>query len=82
VVSSFATSAARIGTPISMKSPMATVTDEHPTRFGGFAALPLQDPKAAAAELERTVKQYGFCGGLINAHTQGKYLDHHYPVSG
>jgi len=37
---------------------LKTVIDEHPTRFGGFAALPLQDPKAAADELERTVKQY------------------------
>ena len=55
---------------------LKTVIDAHPTRFGGFAALPLQDPKAAADELERTVKQYGFSGGLINAHTQGKYLDH------
>src|SRR6478672_457843 len=55
---------------------LKTVIDQHPTRFGGFAALPLQDPKAAADELERTVEQYGFSGGLINAHTQGKYLDH------
>jgi len=55
---------------------LKTVIDQHPTHFGGFAALPLQDPKAAADELERTVKQYGFSGGLINAHTQGKYLDH------
>jgi 2,3-dihydroxybenzoate decarboxylase len=48
---------------------LKTVIDQHPTHFGGFAALPLQDPKAAADELERTVKQYGFSGGLINAHT-------------
>lgn len=35
-------------------------------RFGGLAALPMQDPKAAAAELERAVKQLGFVGCMIN----------------
>ncbi|MCX5947173.1 MAG: amidohydrolase family protein [Cyanobacteria bacterium] len=49
---------------------------QHPGRFAGWAALPLQDPKAAADELERTVTQFGFCGALINGHCQGKYLDH------
>src|SRR5512139_1035729 len=29
---------------------------QHPSRFAGFAALPTSDPKAAADELERTVK--------------------------
>lgn len=52
----------------------ATVT-EHPDRFAGFAALPLQDPQAAAKELERCVTQLGLKGALVNAHTQGRYLD-------
>lgn len=47
----------------------------HPTRFAGFAALALQDPAAAADELERAVRDLGMCGALVNAHTQGKYLD-------
>lgn len=51
------------------------VIEENPTRFGGFATIALQDPKAAADELERTVTQYGFSGALVNAHSQGKYLD-------
>jgi 2,3-dihydroxybenzoate decarboxylase len=38
----------------------------HPKRFGGLAAIPLQDPKAAAAELERAVRQMGFVGCMIN----------------
>jgi 2,3-dihydroxybenzoate decarboxylase len=54
---------------------LAGVIAEHPGRFAGFAALPLQDPKAAAAELERAVTQLGLCGALVNAHTQGRYLD-------
>jgi gamma-resorcylate decarboxylase len=34
-----------------------------PNRFGAFAALPMQDPDAAAAELHRTVKELGFLRG-------------------
>ena len=37
-----------------------------PSRFHGFAAVPVQDPKAAADELERAVRQLGFKGALIN----------------
>jgi len=47
----------------------------HPDRFAGFAALPLQDPKAAADELERAVTQLGFRGALVNGHTNSEYLD-------
>ncbi|GAA5162986.1 amidohydrolase family protein [Pseudonocardia eucalypti] len=54
---------------------LAGLVAEHPTRFAGFAALPLQDPHAAAKELDRVVTQLGMPGALINAHTQGRYLD-------
>ncbi len=54
----------------------ASTIAEHPTRFSGFAALPLQDPVAAADELERAVRDLGLKGALVNAHTQGRYLDH------
>jgi predicted TIM-barrel fold metal-dependent hydrolase len=37
-----------------------------PKRLKGFAALPLQDPDAAARELTRCVKELGFCGALVN----------------
>ena len=47
----------------------------HPARFRGFAAVPMQDPREAADELERAVKELGFKGALINGHTQGVYLD-------
>lgn len=40
---------------------------KHPTRFAGFAAAALQDPKAAADELERAVTQLGFKGALAMA---------------
>lgn len=47
----------------------------HPTRFAGFAALPMQDPSAAADELTRAVTQLGFKGALVNGHTNGVYYD-------
>ncbi|MGX9899782.1 amidohydrolase family protein [Arthrobacter sp. SA17] len=54
---------------------LAGVMAERPTRFSGFAALPLQDPQAAARELERAVTDLGMKGALVNAHTNGMYLD-------
>jgi 2,3-dihydroxybenzoate decarboxylase len=54
---------------------LAGLVAEHPTRFAGFAALPLQDPRAAVRELDRAVTQLGMRGALVNAHTQGRYLD-------
>jgi len=47
----------------------------HPRRFAGFATLPTADPKAAAIELERTVREYHFKGAIINGHVIGRYLD-------
>lgn len=54
----------------------------HPGRYSGFAHLAVQDAKGAATELERCVKDLGFCGAMINGHTRGLYLDHPsiYPV--
>jgi 2,3-dihydroxybenzoate decarboxylase len=54
---------------------LASVIERQPDRFRGFAALPLQDPQAAVTELKRTVSELGMCGALINAHTNGVYLD-------
>ena len=48
---------------------------EHPDRFLGFATLPMRDPDAAVTELERTVRDHGFVGALINGHVDGRYLD-------
>ena len=54
---------------------LAAVISEYPTRFQGLAAVPLQDPRQAAAELRRAVEDLGLCGALVNDHTLGHYLD-------
>lgn len=54
---------------------------KYPERFFAFATLPTQNGKAAAKELERCVKEYGFVGAMINGFTAttnpevGLYLD-------
>lgn len=54
---------------------LAEEISKAPKRFRGFACLALQDPIAAAKELEYCITQYGFVGGLINGQTQDSYLD-------
>ena len=39
---------------------------KRPARFAAFAALPMQDPDAAIAELKRCVNDLGFVGALVN----------------
>lgn len=41
----------------------------HPTRFGFFCSVPMQNPAAAVKELERAVKELGAKGVLINGFT-------------
>jgi predicted TIM-barrel fold metal-dependent hydrolase len=59
-----------------MNDHLAAAIARHPDRFTGFAVLPMQSPDACPAELERTVKQLGFVGALINGTTEGRFLDH------
>src|SRR5512141_3507677 len=49
---------------------LAAEVRKRPARFAGFAALPMQDPEAAAAELTRCVKELGFVGALVNGFSQ------------
>ena len=59
-----------------MNDALATVIARHPDRFAAFAVLPTQSPDACAQELERSVKQLGFLGALVNGTTDGRFLDH------
>jgi uncharacterized protein len=47
----------------------------HPDRFNALATLPTQDPSAAIVEAKRAITELGFCGVVINGHTQGRFLD-------
>ncbi|QIS22617.1 amidohydrolase family protein [Nocardia terpenica] len=54
---------------------LAATIAAHPSRFAGFATLPMQDPERAAAELERAVRDLGLCGTMINGMIDGAFLD-------
>ena len=49
---------------------LAEEVRKRPDRFAAFAALPMQDPEAATAELTRCVKELGFVGALVNGFSQ------------
>jgi aminocarboxymuconate-semialdehyde decarboxylase len=51
------------------------MTVDYPERFAGLATLPMQDIKAAIAELERAVVQLGLKGAMINDHVNGRTFD-------
>ncbi len=54
---------------------LAAEVQRRPDRYAGFAHLAMQDPAAAADELERCVRDLGFVGSMVNGHTEGVYLD-------
>lgn len=54
---------------------LAAEMAKRPDRYGGFAHLAMQDPAAAADELERCVRDLGMQGAMINGQTGGTYLD-------
>jgi 2,3-dihydroxybenzoate decarboxylase len=49
---------------------LADAVARKPDRLGAFAALPMQDPDAAAEELTRAVSELGFKGALVNGFSQ------------
>ena len=49
---------------------LADVIAKRPNRFAGLAALPMQDPQAAASELIRCVRALRFKGALVNGFSQ------------
>ncbi|MCC7107219.1 MAG: amidohydrolase [Chloroflexi bacterium] len=54
---------------------LAALARAHPGRFYPLAAVPLQDPAAAARELERAVKQLGMYGVETGSNVAGKNFD-------
>ena len=55
---------------------MAAAVRAHPDRFAAFATLALQEPDKAAAEFDRSVRQLGFKGAMLNGTANGQFLDH------
>ena len=51
------------------------MTMDYPQRLAGLALLPMQDTRAAVAELERAVLQLGFQGAMIGDQVNGKTFD-------
>jgi predicted TIM-barrel fold metal-dependent hydrolase len=49
---------------------LAAGVARHPDRYAGFAAVPMQDPDAAVAELTRGIKELGFKGVMVNGFSQ------------
>src|SRR5580700_3882963 len=49
---------------------LAEQVAKRPSRFQAFAALPMQDPELAIAELERCITSLGFRGALVNGFSQ------------
>jgi 2,3-dihydroxybenzoate decarboxylase len=70
-----------IDTAKRMNDDLADIVTANPKRFLGFAAVALQDVRAAGDELERAISQLGFKGLLINGYTNigdpntAQYLD-------
>jgi 2,3-dihydroxybenzoate decarboxylase len=54
---------------------LASKIQSNRKRYSGLAHLALQDAVCAGKELERCVRDLGFCGAMINGHTNGQYLD-------
>lgn len=48
---------------------LAAEIAKRPDRYSGFAALPMQDPEAASAELLRGVRELGLRGALVNGYS-------------
>ncbi len=62
--------ATAIATARAANDRLAEEVARRPDRFAGLAALPMQDPEAAARELRRCVRELGFKGALVNGFSQ------------
>lgn len=48
---------------------LAEFVRRRPDRFAGYAALPMQDPAAAAEEVRYAVTELGFVGAMVNGYS-------------
>lgn len=55
---------------------LAEAVNANPTKFAGFAVLPVDDPDTCSKELAYCVEELGFVGALIENHdSHGKHFD-------
>jgi aminocarboxymuconate-semialdehyde decarboxylase len=54
---------------------IAQIVTDHPARFAGFGALPMQAPDRAIAELERVMSLPGMVGVAVGSHVEGANWD-------
>jgi len=54
---------------------LAKAVAKYPSRFAGFAVLPMKEPETAAEELRRCKQTLGFVGALIDNHAETAYYD-------
>ena len=59
----------------SINNELCAAVNANPNRFSGFATLPMMEPRAAAVELRRAVRELGFVGALVDAHSEGTFYD-------
>ena len=67
--------AGKIARTVKANDFLAAAIKRYPKRFAGFAALALEDPDAAAAELGRCITKLGFVGAMIDGTVDGQFLD-------
>ncbi len=54
---------------------LANLMQKHPTRFAGFALLPMADTNEAVKKLSRCVNELGFKGAMISGTFNGVFFD-------
>jgi aminocarboxymuconate-semialdehyde decarboxylase len=61
---------------------LAGIVADHPHRFGGLGALPMQDVEGAVRELERVMRTPGMVGAAVGTHVNGANWDepHLFPL--
>lgn len=65
----------------SINSELSGVVKRYPERFAGYCCIPLQDPEAAADELERAVNKLGLKGVSVQGDMGGRsFADQKYEV--
>ena len=64
-----------LATCVQVNNELSDRIKSQPSRFKGFATLPMAQPEAAAKELRRCVEDLGFVGTLIDSNCEGRFYD-------